>query len=147
MTIMDFKKLPNYLTLLRIFLIPLLIISFYIPWKWMVLVTASIFAFASITDFFDGFLARKFQAHSDFGRVLDPISDKLLIASTLMMLVSFGKAHVIPAVVILCREILISGLREYMARKNITINVNQLGKTKTAIQFIAVLLLILMRIT
>lgn len=140
---MNLKDIPNLLTLLRIFLIPLLVLSFYIEVHWMSFVTVSIFVFASITDFFDGYLARKLHAQSEFGKVLDPISDKLLIAATLMMLVALGKADVVPAIVILCREILISGLREYMATRNISINVNQLGKTKTVIQFIAVLLLII----
>ena len=109
----------------------------------MSFVTIAIFIFASVTDFFDGYLARKLHAQSEFGKVLDPISDKLLIAATLMMLVALGRADVVPAIVILCREILISGLREYMATRNIVINVNQLGKTKTVIQFIAVLFLII----
>jgi cardiolipin synthase (CMP-forming) len=137
------KGLPNFLTILRIVLIPVLIISFYVDrWigSWF---AASIFIFASITDYFDGVIARSLNAESNFGRILDPISDKLLVASTLMMLVHFDKAPVIPAILILCREITVSGLREYLAEFHVSIPVTHLAKIKTTIQFIAILILLL----
>jgi CDP-diacylglycerol--glycerol-3-phosphate 3-phosphatidyltransferase (EC 2.7.8.5) len=137
------KGLPNFLTILRIVLIPVLIISFYME-RWVGSWPAAlIFIFASITDYFDGLLARSLNAQSNFGRILDPISDKLLVASTLMMLVHFDRAPVIPAILILCREITVSGLREYLAEFRVSIPVTHLAKVKTAIQFIAILILLL----
>lgn len=137
------KALPNFLTIIRIGLIPILIMSFYLEGNIGNWVAASIFTFASITDYFDGFLARTFNAYSDFGRVLDPIADKLLVAATLMMLVHLEKAPIIPAILILCREILVSGLREYLAEFKVSIPVTNLAKFKTVIQFIAIIILIL----
>lgn len=137
------KDLPNILTVLRIFLIPILIGSFYIDDKAVHYFAAGIFIFASITDYFDGFLARKLRAQSSFGKVIDPIADKLLVASTLMMLVHFDKVPIIPTIAILCREILVSGLREFLADIKISLPVNNLGKIKTAFQMIAIIFLLL----
>lgn len=141
------RDLPNILTITRVVLIPILIAGFYIaPYvngnaaHWLV---AGIFTFACITDYFDGILARKFNAQSSFGRVLDPIADKLLVASTLMMLVHFDRAPIIPSILILCREITVSGLREYLAEFKVSIPVSNLAKAKTTIQFIAIIILIL----
>lgn len=137
------KALPNFLTVIRIGLIPILIMSFYLEGTIGIWVAAGIFTFASVTDYFDGFLARTLNAHSDFGRVLDPIADKMLVAATLMMLVHLEKAPIIPAILILCREILVSGLREYLAEFKVSIPVTNLAKFKTAIQFVAIVILIL----
>jgi cardiolipin synthase len=137
------RDLPNILTLLRIGLIPLLIISFYLEGLIGHWVAAIIFTFASITDYFDGMLARALNAHSSFGRMFDPIADKLLVASALMMLVHFERAPIIPAILILCREITVSGLREYLAEFKVSIPVSNLSKVKTAIQFISVTILLL----
>lgn len=140
---MILKDIPNILTVLRIFLIPALIASFYIEDPAIHYFAAGIFIFASITDYFDGVLARVLMAQSSFGRVLDPIADKLLVASTLMMLVHFNRVPIIPTIAILCREILVSGLREYLADIKIHLPVSNLGKIKTAAQMIAIILLLL----
>ncbi len=137
------KEIPNLLTLSRIFLIPILVLSFYLEGKLANYIAASIFIFASITDFFDGYLARVLKAQSSFGRMLDPIADKLLVASTLMMLIHFNRAPVVPTIAILCREILVSGLREYLAGLKISIPVTGLSKIKTAVQMIAIIILLL----
>lgn len=137
------KDIPNILTVLRILLIPALIASFYIEDTAVHYFAAGIFAFASITDYFDGVLARVLRAQSSFGRVLDPIADKLLVASTLMMLVHFNRVPIVPTIAILCREILVSGLREYLADIKVNLPVSSLGKVKTAVQMIAIILLLL----
>lgn len=137
------KHIPNILTVLRILLIPILIMSFYISGKMGHYVAATIFIFASLTDYFDGYLARALEAHTDFGRMLDPIADKLLVASALMMLVHFDRAPVLPAIAILCREILVSGLREYLADSKVEMPVTNLSKIKTAMQMVAIVILLL----
>ncbi|MCL4149514.1 UNVERIFIED_CONTAM: hypothetical protein GTU68_066383, partial [Idotea baltica] len=143
MTFADIKKdIPNSLTILRIALIPILVLSSYLEGPLASWVAAIIFAFASLTDYFDGLLARRFNAHSSFGKMFDPIADKLLVASTLVMLVHFDKVHVIPAVLILCREITVSGLREYLAEFKFSIPVTNLAKVKTGIQMVAIVILL-----
>jgi len=140
------KKLPNYLTILRVALIPVLVIAFYIPIKWggwSYWITGGIFAFASITDFLDGYLARAYKVQSNFGRWLDPVADKLLVVTAIIMLVHFDRASVFPSIAILCREILVSGLREYLAEINISVPVSKLAKIKTAVQMIAIFLLLI----
>ena len=144
MNFSDIKKdIPNTLTILRIILIPILVLSFYLDGKISNWVATIIFVFASLTDYFDGLLARKFNAHSSFGRMFDPIADKLLVASALVMLVHTDKVHVVPAILIVCREITVSGLREYLAQFKFDIPVTWLAKTKTAIQMIAIVILLL----
>ncbi len=138
-----FKNIPNYLTLLRIALIPILIIAFYLDGKISHWVTAIIFIFASITDYLDGLIARKYNAHSSFGRVFDPIADKLLVASTLVMLVHFDRAHFIPCLLILLREITVSGLRESLAEFKVSIPVSNLAKIKTGLQMVAIIIVLL----
>ncbi|RZI46787.1 CDP-diacylglycerol--glycerol-3-phosphate 3-phosphatidyltransferase [Rickettsiales endosymbiont of Peranema trichophorum] len=140
---MEMNKIPNLLTLFRILLIPTLIFSFYLKGELSSYVAVAIFVFASITDFFDGYIARRMSTQSELGRMLDPIADKLLIASTLMMLVHFQKAPVIPSIAILCREILVSGLREHLAEIRILIPVSSLAKIKTAAQMAAIIILLL----
>ena len=111
------KELPNLLTIFRIVLIPLIVISFYVPWKITNLIVAFLFLLASITDYFDGYFARLYKVQSNFGRCFDPIADKLLVSVSLLMLVSFSGSIfiLIPAIIIICREILVSGLREFLA--------------------------------
>ncbi len=137
------KSIPNILTVARIVIIPILVASFYIEAPVSHWVAAGLFAAASITDFFDGYLARKWHATSGFGRFLDPIADKLLVATAIVMLVHFDRAHIIPSLVILCREILVSGLREHLAELNVQVPVSKLAKIKTAVQMIALLVLII----
>ncbi len=134
-------SLPNLLTLSRIFAIPVLIVLFLYDGattRWLAL---GVFAAACITDFLDGYLARTRQLQTDFGRFLDPIADKLLVAAILVLLVAYrrvGDWGVVPALVILCREILISGLREYLAGLGVALPVSALAKWKTAIQMLAI---------
>jgi cardiolipin synthase len=140
-----YKNLPNLLTYFRIIIIPLLIASCYIEGTLHYWIPSILFLIAGITDYFDGFLARKLQAGSAIGKFLDPIADKLLVAASILMLLHFdhlGKYDVIPAVVILCREILISGLREFLAGEKLDIPVTFLAKVKTAAQMIAIGLLL-----
>jgi CDP-diacylglycerol--glycerol-3-phosphate 3-phosphatidyltransferase len=140
---MVLKDIPNILTLMRIMLIPVMVGSFYVEDKTVHYFAAGIFIFASITDYFDGFLARKLHAQTSLGKVLDPIADKLLVASTLMMLVHFDRAPVLPTIAILCREILVSGLREYLSDIAINLPVSNFGKIKTALQMLAIIILLL----
>lgn len=137
------KELPNFLTVFRITLIPVLVAAFLWDSKISNYIAAAIFIFASITDYFDGYLARLLSAQSNFGRMLDPIADKLLVASTLMLLVYDHRAQLVPAIAILCREILVSGMREYFADIRISIPVSNLGKVKTTFQMIAIIVLLL----
>ncbi len=124
-------------------MIPVLVMAFYLDVKVAHYVSAGIFIFASITDYVDGYLARAWEVQSNFGRVLDPIADKLLVASTLMMLVHFHQAPVLPTLAILCREILVSGLREYLAEIKIALPVSRLGKIKTGVQMVSIVILLL----
>ncbi len=140
---MQKKLLPNILTLSRIAMIPILVAAFYIEGKTAHWVAAGIFIFASITDFFDGYLARSFKVQSRIGTFLDPIADKLLVVTAIVMLVHFNRAHIIPSLAILCREILVSGLREFLAGINVSVPVSKLAKIKTGVQFGAILVLIL----
>lgn len=139
-------SLPNLLTMSRIVVIPLVVITFYIDSQEARWVAVALFALAAISDFFDGFLARRWNQVSSLGRFLDPIADKLLVASVLMMLVGFERVtqlSVLPAVVILCREILVSGLREFLAEIRVGMPVTKLAKWKTTFQLAALPLLIL----
>ena len=135
------SQIPNSLTLLRYLLVPCLIASWYVAdtARWWPL---ALFVLASITDFFDGFLARKWGVESELGRLLDPNADKLLVASALVLLAASGEAPAVAVIVILCRELFVSGLREFMAARNVTIHVSTLAKWKTASQMAACVLLL-----
>jgi len=138
--------LPNSLTLTRVALIPVFITVFYLPWTWGQGAAAAIFLIASVTDWLDGYLARKLQQTSSFGAFLDPVADKLLVASSLLLLVGAGDRGymTIPAIIIVGREIIISALREWMAEVGgqASVAVNYVGKVKTAMQMTAVVLLL-----
>jgi cardiolipin synthase len=133
-------SLPNLLTISRILAIPALIAAFYAPapvGNWLAL---GLFAAAGITDFFDGYLARVRGEQSVFGRFLDPVADKLLVAAVLMMLVAVGRIEgwsILAAVIILCREIMVSGLREFLAELRVGLPVSKLAKWKTTAQILA----------
>ncbi|HES76615.1 MAG TPA: CDP-diacylglycerol--glycerol-3-phosphate 3-phosphatidyltransferase [bacterium] len=139
-------NLPNILTWLRIGMIPLFIAVFYLPYPWAFPVSALIFALAGVTDFVDGYLARKLKQESRFGAFLDPVADKLLVAAALVMLVSEhgGFTLALPAIIIIGREIAISALREWMAEVGTRskVAVSSLGKTKTALQLAAIFALL-----
>ncbi len=134
-------NLPNILTLSRIAVIPLVVGTFYLAQPWSAWLGGGLFAAACITDWLDGHLARLWQQSSAFGRFLDPIADKLLVSVILMMLVAFdrlGRAALFPALVILAREILVSGLREFLAGLRVSVPVSRLAKWKTGIQMVAI---------
>ena len=139
-------NLPNLLTLSRIAAIPLVVACFWLDHGWAQWVSASLFAIACITDWFDGYFARRYHQISRFGRFLDPIADKLLVAAALLMLVDNGTlkgVNVLAALIILAREILVSGLREFLAELRVGVPVSQLAKWKTGAQMIAITFLLL----
>ncbi len=134
-------SLPNLLTYGRIAAVPALVACFYLDGYYANWMALAIFVAASITDFLDGYLARAWQQQSALGRMLDPIADKLLVAASLMMLVdanTIGGWSLLAAIVILCREVLVSGLREYLAALRVSVPVTQLAKWKTTLQMIAI---------
>jgi len=134
------KNIPNYLTYLRILLIPIVIGLLFIPESWAAWTALGFYTIASITDFLDGYLARKWKVESAVGMFLDPISDKIFIASLLVALVGFDRVDgiwMIPVIVILMREFLVSGMREFLGPLNVQLPVSQLAKWKTTIQMIA----------
>ncbi len=129
--------LPNLLTLSRIAAIPLMVFFAAIREPWADLAACVVFSIAAITDYFDGKLARDWQQTSAFGRMLDPIADKLLVGAALMVLAGMGRfsdTGLYPAIVILLREILVSGLREYLAELRVGLPVTKLAKWKTGFQ-------------
>ena len=135
------NTVPNLLTMSRILAIPLVIASFYLPSDLAQWGACFLFSAAGFTDWLDGHVARRWQQQSALGRFLDPIADKLLVAATLFMLVAFDRmSHhaIFPALVILCREIMVSGLREYLAMLRVGMPVSRLAKWKTAIQMVAI---------
>ncbi len=135
-------NIPNSLTIFRILAVGAIIVCFYFESdvaRWW---AVGIFFVAGVTDFLDGYIARKWDLQSDLGRMLDPIADKLLISIILLMLAAFGTVNmdnfsIIPAVVILSREILLSGLREYLAQLHVNIPVSNLAKWKTTFQMLS----------
>ncbi len=137
---------PTILTLGRIGLIPVFIIVFYLPVQWAHFATALIFGLASLTDWVDGYLARRLNQTSAFGAFLDPVADKLMVAVALVLLVQGDPSPwlAIPAAVIICREIAVSALREWMAEigERAQVAVSNLGKYKTTAQMIALFLLL-----
>ncbi|HEM47512.1 MAG TPA: CDP-diacylglycerol--glycerol-3-phosphate 3-phosphatidyltransferase [Alphaproteobacteria bacterium] len=133
-------SLPNLLTVSRILLIPLIVGMFWLEGEWARWVTLGLFIAAGVTDYLDGVAARQMGEISNLGRFLDPVADKLLVASILLMLVGFGDIRgvsILPALVILCREILVSGLREFLAGIKVGVPVSRLAKWKTAVQMTA----------
>lgn len=137
------KKIPNILTITRIAMIPVLVTSFYLEGHIARYIATGIFIFASITDYFDGLLARLWNMETSFGRMLDPVADKMLVISTLVMMVHTGIAPVLPILAILCREILVSGLREYLGQIKISMPVTGLSKIKTGLQMASIILILL----
>ena len=140
-------NLPNILTLVRIALIPIFIIVYYLPWQWSHVASAAIFGLAALTDWVDGFLARKLDQVTPFGAFLDPVADKLIVVAAIVLLLEVHSTpwFALPAIVIIGREIVISALREWMANLGVGDNVavSMLGKIKTWVQMVAVALLLL----
>ncbi|NRB10110.1 MAG: CDP-diacylglycerol--glycerol-3-phosphate 3-phosphatidyltransferase [Rickettsiaceae bacterium] len=138
------KNIPNYLTVMRIIAIPIIIMTFYFDnSKFAHRLGAIIFAVASLTDFFDGYLARKFNLVSGFGQMFDQIADKVLVGCVLLMLVKNGAADEIPCMLILAREFIVAGLREFLAQVRVSVPVTRLAKFKTTVQMVAITLIIL----
>jgi cardiolipin synthase (CMP-forming) len=129
---------PNLLTIGRVAVIPLIVLCFYFPGDLARWAACALFTAAATTDYLDGYLARAWRQQSPFGRWLDPIADKLLVAATILMLAGFDRAPLLPSLVILLREITVSGLREYMAEVSVGLPVSRLAKWKTAVQMVAI---------
>jgi CDP-diacylglycerol--glycerol-3-phosphate 3-phosphatidyltransferase/cardiolipin synthase len=142
-------NLPNTLTWLRIVLIPVFVAVFYLPGGWLSahfsnLAATALFALASVTDWLDGWLARRLNQTSAFGAFLDPVADKLMVAAALLVLVDLERAGIVASLIIIGREIAISALREWMARegKAKSVAVSFVGKLKTTAQMLSILLLL-----
>ena len=135
------RHLPNMLTMSRIVIIPAMIGAFYLNdpvSNWTVF---ALFTLAAITDYFDGFLARSLNEVSGLGRFLDPVADKLLVAAAIIMLVHTDRIadwSILPAIIIMCREIMVSALREYLAELRVGMPVSKLAKWKTLVQMVAI---------
>ena len=138
-------QIPNILTIGRIIIVPIFVLTFFIPGFFGDLIPFFLFVIASFTDYLDGLLARLFKEESKLGELLDPIADKILVAAALILFVMNGvikNYEVIAAIIILTREILISGLREFLAKGSITMQVTSLSKLKTFIQMISIAILL-----
>lgn len=140
-------NLPNILTISRIVVIPLIFLSIYFTSYSWAMFAGILFVVASITDYFDGYLARARNQTSAFGRLLDPIADKLLVATALVVILAKPDMYslrisIIPVFVILCREILVSGLREFLREVNVGLPVTKLAKWKTAFQMVALAMML-----
>ena len=140
-----FLKIPNILTIGRIIIVPIFVLSFFIPGFFGDLIPFFLFVLASFTDYLDGLLARLFKEESKLGEILDPVADKILVAAALILLVMNGTIknyEVIAAIIILTREILISGLREFLAKGEVSMQVTSLAKLKTFIQMVSISILL-----
>ena len=138
-------KIPNYLTIGRIIIVPVFVISFYLPGFYGDVIPFALFVIASFTDFLDGLLARMYKEESKLGELLDPIADKIIVAAALILLVMDGTIknyEIIAAIIILTREILISGLREFLAKGRIKLPVSNLAKLKTFLQMFSISILL-----
>ena len=139
------KKIPNILTIGRIIIVPFFVLAFYLPGFYGDLTALILFIVASFTDFLDGMLARMLGEESKLGELLDPIADKIIVATALILLVMDGTIRhyeVIAAIIILTREILISGLREFLAKGKVKLPVSNLAKLKTVLQMVSIALLL-----
>ena len=138
-------KIPNILTIGRIIIVPIFVLTFFIPGFFGDLIPFFLFILASFTDYLDGLLARLFKEESKLGELLDPIADKIIVAAALILLVMNGTIknyEVIAAIIILTREILISGLREFLAKTSVSIQVTSLSKLKTFLQMLSIAILL-----
>ena len=138
-------KIPNYLTIGRIIIVPFFVFAFYLPGFYGDIIPFVLFIIASFTDFLDGLLARMFKEESQLGELLDPIADKIIVAAALILLVmnsTIKNYEVIAAIIILTREILVSGLREFLAKGQIKIPVSNLSKLKTFLQMFSIAILL-----
>jgi cardiolipin synthase len=139
------NALPNVLTIGRILVVPVFVAAFFVPGDFGRWIVFALFCLAGLTDAVDGMIARKLNAESTFGRMLDPIADKLIVSAALLMLASdhtIEGIQLVPALVILCREILVSGLREFLAGADVSLPVTHVAKAKTVMQMVAIAALI-----
>lgn len=132
------KYLPNFLTLGRLVLVPPIVVLLFFPGKFWSALAAFIFLVASLTDFFDGFIARRLQVESSFGRFLDPIADKVLVTSALIMLIALGRAQAWVVMLIITREVAVSALRAITTSWDTTLKPSPVGKLKAVFQFTAI---------
>ncbi len=138
-------KIPNYLTIGRIIIVPVFVFAFYLPGFYGDVIPFGLFLIASFTDFLDGLLARMYKEESKLGELLDPIADKIIVATALILLVmdeTIKNYEVVAAIIILTREILVSGLREFLAIGKIKLPVSNLAKLKTFLQMFAISILL-----
>tara|TARA_B100000287_G_scaffold137584_1_gene129510 strand:+ start:117 stop:701 length:585 start_codon:yes stop_codon:yes gene_type:complete len=138
-------KIPNYLTIGRIIIVPFFVLAYYLPGFYGDIIPLGLFLIASFTDFLDGLLARMYKEESKLGELLDPIADKIIVAAALILLVmdqTIKNYEVIAAIIILTREILISGLREFLAKGKIKMPVSNLAKLKTFLQMFSIAILL-----
>ena len=138
-------KIPNLLTIGRIIVVPIFVVTFFLPGMYGDLIPFFLFVGASFTDFLDGLLARILKEESRLGELLDPIADKIIVATALLLLVmdsTIKNYEVIAAIIILTREILVSGLREFLAKGKIRLPVSNLAKLKTFLQMLAIAILL-----
>ncbi len=138
-------KIPNILTIGRIIIVPIFVFTFFLPGFFGDLIPFFLFVIASFTDFLDGLLARLYKEESKLGELLDPIADKIIVATALILLVmnnTINNYEVIAAIIILTREILISGLREFLAKVQVSMPVSSLAKFKTFLQMLSIAILL-----
>lgn len=135
--------IPNIITLIRVLLIPVFVVVYFLDWRWAHQAAAFIFWFAAITDWIDGYLARKLQQTSKFGAFLDPVADKLIVATALLMIThSYASVWItVPAILLLAREVYVSALREWMGQSGLSelVKVSFMGKAKTMAQMLALI--------
>lgn len=140
-------NLPNRLTLLRISMIPVFVILYYLPLAWSHIAAATVFGVAAITDWVDGYLARKLEQETAFGAFLDPVADKLIVVVALVVLLEVHSTVLLalPTLVIIGREVVVSALREWMAERGLRgeVAVSMIGKVKTWVQMVAIIFLLL----
>jgi len=139
------RSVPNQLTLARIAAIPVICLLLVMGWEWLRWIALALYIIAAVTDWVDGFIARRMNQSSDLGRMLDPIADKLLVGALLVTFAwtrDFSGWELIPAIAILMREIFVSGLREFMGSKAISVPVTFLAKWKTTVQLVALFFVI-----
>ncbi|MDD2326232.1 MAG: CDP-diacylglycerol--glycerol-3-phosphate 3-phosphatidyltransferase [Alphaproteobacteria bacterium] len=140
-----FKTIANRLTLSRIILIPVILVLLIMPFAWAAWAACALFSIAGVTDWLDGYMARRENQVSRIGQFLDPIADKLLVSAVILLLVynrKIDSINVLPALIILLREVAVSGLREFLAGLSVNVPVSKLAKWKTTIQIVALAFLI-----
>ena len=136
-------NIPNIITLIRVLLIPVFVAVYFLEWKWAHQAAAFIFWFAAITDWVDGYLARKLEQSTAFGAFLDPVADKLIVATALLLIThSYSSIWItVPAILLLAREVYVSALREWMGQQGLqdSVKVSFMGKAKTTAQMLALI--------